>query len=405
MKTITTAMLPLLFLLITPELSAANIGGTFTTVNGSVDLLKPGIIRGIAVKEGDAVNINDTIRTKSNSSAVVTMPDQSVITIAPNSRVVITKALLGKDGRRKQSTIKLLKGKIKSLVTKSRESGLFGFFSSRSDFEVETPTSIIGVKGTDFSVLFGGGVATTFVDSGIILFTPNSGGGFFTSVIKLGANEIGIIGSDGKVIKTSDVPPGVMTVLNKGLVGTLTASADMEGLGITLEDADILEEYFESLPGDLIPITETNEELLNLFSAEFDALNFLGKGELTMKTTLTASFITETDLIFNMSGTYNLLTSLNTPVDFTANFTTLSPSNESIEGTIWGTFDGAGGLNNISVNGNEQNFNFYFDGLLNGTYTPDPALSNPSNEIGNFGAIGTGTFTDCSQNPASCIPM
>ncbi len=404
MKTITIAMLSLFFSLIAQP-SIANIGGTFTTVNGRVDLLKPGIIRGISVNKGDAVNINDTIRTKSNSSATVTMPDGSTITIAPSSRVVITKALIGEDGKRKQNRLKLLKGKVKSLVTKSHESGFFSLFSSRSDFEVKTPTSIIGVKGTEFSVLFGAGVTTTFVDSGIILFTTDSGGGFFTSVIKLGANEIGIIGSGGEIIKTSDVPPGVMKILNKGLIGTLAGSADLEGLGIALEDADILEEYFESLPDDLIPVTESNGELLNLFSAEFDALNFLGKGELTMKTTLSASFLSDTELIFNMSGTYNLLTGLNTPVDFTANFTTVTASNETIQVDIWGSFDGTGGLNNIFVNGSEENFNFYFDGLLNGTYAPNPALSNPTNEIGNFEAIGTGTFTNCSANPASCVPM
>ena len=394
-KAIFTTLALFTYILLFAFETIASVGGTFTTIEGRVDILKEGLVRGVQVTKGDTVNINDVIRTKSNSYAEVTMADNSVIKIAPNSRVVITEALLSKDGTRKKSSLKLLKGKIKNFVTEAREGGFFGFFS-KPNFTVETPSSVVGVKGTEFSVLYGGGTTTTFVDSGIIVL--NSETGNYTHIIRLGANEIGVIGSGGTAVKTTDVPADVMNLLNRGLTGTLLSSTDAEALGVTTEDLDIMQDFIEELPSDIIPSTETTDQLLSLVSANFQALNWGGKGELTLDILLNAYFTTESTLAFDMSGGYNLLVgALTMPTTFNGNFSSVGTSGETINGSVWGTFDGQGNIAFTSISGNDPNWTLYFSGTASGIYQADPNKSTRSNEIGAFQAIGTGTYYDCAS--------
>ncbi len=317
-----SALLMLLVLLILPQVLPARSGGVFTTIEGRVDVLKPGVIRGVAVSEGDPVNINDVIRTKSNSFAVITMPDQSILKIAPNSRVSIASVIITGAGERKTSTVTLLKGVAESVVTKTKRSWYSWFDREDSSYKVETHNSIIGVKGTNFGVLFAGGSTTVFVDSGLIYVQPKGGGNAFliTQNLLLGANEVGIIGRDGSVSKTSDVPKGILKILKRGGTGSATSQAQLESLRESLQDSQIIDMFFTEtdFPGGLIPITSTHGNLLYF-----------------LNTTPPSDGGDDGDGTGGPGASGGSV-----PVTFTGIESELTPGHDKLNGDVWGQYDG-----------------------------------------------------------------
>ena len=63
--------------------------GRFSLIVGQVDLLKGGKLPAISAKMEAGVEPGDIIRTKSRGKAQLTMVDDSVITLAPESRLAI----------------------------------------------------------------------------------------------------------------------------------------------------------------------------------------------------------------------------------------------------------------------------------------------------------------------------
>ena len=72
-----------------PVTSHAAVVGRFIMVTGQVDLLKGGKIPAIPAKPQDGVEVGDVVRTKSKAKAQLNMVDDSVITLAPESRLAI----------------------------------------------------------------------------------------------------------------------------------------------------------------------------------------------------------------------------------------------------------------------------------------------------------------------------
>ncbi len=142
--------------------------GTLTTVVGKVSIFHRETGRILTGAEGDTLYQGDSVRTKSASYAEVTLDDGSTLKIAQNSRIKITEFLLGDDGTRKSSIIKLFRGKLRAFVSKIQTSSFLkaAFGSSGSNFAVSTPTAVIGVKGTEFLVIHERGRSSVFVDSG-----------------------------------------------------------------------------------------------------------------------------------------------------------------------------------------------------------------------------------------------
>lgn len=157
-----------------PSFAASNDGedikaGTLTTVVGRVSIFHRETGRILTATEGDTLYQGDSVRTKSSAYAEVALDDGSTLKIAQNSRIKITEFLLGDDGTRKSSMIKLFRGKLRAFVSKIQTTTGFmkaAFSSSGANFAVSTPTAVIGVKGTEFLAIHERGRSSVFVDSG-----------------------------------------------------------------------------------------------------------------------------------------------------------------------------------------------------------------------------------------------
>jgi len=89
--------------------------------------------------------VGDTVVTGTRSKAKLLMKDDSIISIAPQSRIVIKDYEFSEKGRKRVSLLKILSGKARGVVNR--------FFSKKNSiFEIETPTAVVGVKGTDFII-------------------------------------------------------------------------------------------------------------------------------------------------------------------------------------------------------------------------------------------------------------
>ncbi|WP_217266742.1 FecR domain-containing protein [Paenibacillus tianmuensis] len=130
-------------------------------VTGDVTYKKSGGSRSYAAYQDLNLNQGDSIVTGPSSSVVLRVVDhEGEITIGANSEVYISE-LVEKNGGKKtkvKSWAGSLWAKIKSLV------------GSKDEFEVETPTAVMGVRGTNFmtSVNWKTGKTTMAVAAGIV---------------------------------------------------------------------------------------------------------------------------------------------------------------------------------------------------------------------------------------------
>lgn len=100
-----------------------------------------------AAKIEMVVNQGDIIRTKANSSAVLNLDglgETAIMEVKANSQLKLAELMENKKERSQATFLDLALGEI---LIKARK-----LHSEKSKFEVKTPTSIVGVRGTTFSV-------------------------------------------------------------------------------------------------------------------------------------------------------------------------------------------------------------------------------------------------------------
>ncbi|MFD0678153.1 MULTISPECIES: FecR family protein [unclassified Paenibacillus] len=129
--------------------------------NGTVSVKKAGGSKSYTAYKDMSLNEGDVIITGASSSAVLKIADhEDEITVSENAEIII--AELSEQGAGKTSKIKSWAGslwvKVKSLV------------SSEDEFEVETPTAVMGVRGTQLGVSINPetGIMTVFLAAGKI---------------------------------------------------------------------------------------------------------------------------------------------------------------------------------------------------------------------------------------------
>ena len=147
-----TLALIAVFVLATP--AHAQEAGSVTFVSGDVRAERQPIV---TLMKGDSVLAKDTVITGAASRAQLLMIDGAKIAIRPDSRIVIeeyayaaaasgtgTATVLSSDD---SSVISLVKGGFRSIT------GAIGK-ENPSNYEVRTAVGVLGIRGTDFAVLF-----------------------------------------------------------------------------------------------------------------------------------------------------------------------------------------------------------------------------------------------------------
>jgi len=146
-----------LSILIACPYSYAEGVGRVTYVEGRADVLKEGSEAALPLMEGDIISVGDAVRTKSNSKAEVEFQDRSVLRLAQNSKVDIQDYRLTKDNKRQTASIKLERGKVRTIIAKMHDA---------ADFNINTPNASGTVKGSDVFAFYQAGNSGMLVAEG-----------------------------------------------------------------------------------------------------------------------------------------------------------------------------------------------------------------------------------------------
>jgi hypothetical protein len=114
--------------------------GAVAAVEGQAEVLHPGASALVPLAQGDPILLGDQLRTRPDAKVRVTLREGSVLTLAPDSQLMITEQVVTPAS---VSRFQLLLGTIKAAVTER-------YSEPNARFEVETPTAIAGVRGTSF---------------------------------------------------------------------------------------------------------------------------------------------------------------------------------------------------------------------------------------------------------------
>jgi hypothetical protein len=151
----------LLLALILPAGLHAAVVGRFSLIIGQVDLLKGGKLPAESAKMQGGVEPGDVIRTKTKGKAQLTMVDNSIITLAPDSRLAIADYQYNPASQERRAVVSLFRGLVHTVVNRIIK-------TEEPDFLMETHTAVIGVRGTNFYTLVGPSFTATYLANGTL---------------------------------------------------------------------------------------------------------------------------------------------------------------------------------------------------------------------------------------------
>ncbi|MBI3599991.1 MAG: FecR domain-containing protein [Nitrospinae bacterium] len=154
-----------LTIFLVPSLSFAEPVGSFSRVEGRVDILKAGETSAVPVKSDDSVSMGDIVRTKSDGKAEITFKDDTTIRLAPETRMKLDEYVFNPDNSRKTGVLGLFRGKVRAVVSKTK-GGIIPVGAGISSFNINTPTAVAGVRGTDFFVFHDRGITGVIFKEG-----------------------------------------------------------------------------------------------------------------------------------------------------------------------------------------------------------------------------------------------
>ncbi|MEW6555726.1 MAG: FecR family protein [Elusimicrobiota bacterium] len=164
-------------------LSAQTFSGEFGEVKGTVEILKEGEMDWAPAVEGMPVQLKDKIKTAENSSCNVELDDGSIIFVGENTEAAIDTLEITTE--KHDSKVSLWFGKILANISKSKDTKM----------EVNSPTAIVAVRGTEFAVESSGEKTAVGVFDG----------------------EVGVKNTEGTEIEEVNVKPDQETLVERGI--------------------------------------------------------------------------------------------------------------------------------------------------------------------------------------------
>jgi hypothetical protein len=122
-------------LLMVPQFSYGAVGGMIVALKGKGSILHDKAE--VPAKLKDRVAESDMVKTGDASRLKILFDDDSIVTLGPNSTLVVREFLYDSEGKKGKSILNLMDGKMRSLT-------------GRTKFEVHTPTAVAAARGTFF---------------------------------------------------------------------------------------------------------------------------------------------------------------------------------------------------------------------------------------------------------------
>ena len=120
--------------------------GMIVASRGEVIALSNGGSR--ELKQGDFIYVSDEIITSNRSFAVLQFEDGAKVTVRPDSSMIIETYIYNGDGN-DEATLSLVEGGLRVITGAMAK-------SNPENYKVKTPVALMGVRGTEFSVMLCG---------------------------------------------------------------------------------------------------------------------------------------------------------------------------------------------------------------------------------------------------------
>jgi hypothetical protein len=170
-----------------------SVAVTVAYVEGEASLTPAGRDTSQALAEDRVVKKGDRIDTGKDGSVELLLPDESVVRVGPESRVVIREAGYVEVTKKSSNALDLLYGKVRAVVAP--------LLNAESKFIIETENTTVGVRGTDFVVSHDKDAGETDVlcSDGTVELRPKD-------VVRKGLSPILVRGNEGVRLIRGNLP-------------------------------------------------------------------------------------------------------------------------------------------------------------------------------------------------------
>ncbi len=154
----------LIILFLTASLSYAVPVGKISSLEGRVDVLKPGKSIATPVKLNDPVDVGDIYRAKSNSKAEITFVNKNLVRIASNTRLEIQQYMI--EGDTSTGVMKLHRGRVQAVAAEELVKKVGAFAEGKNKVEIHTQNAVAGIRGTNMIVFIERGLTAVLFIAG-----------------------------------------------------------------------------------------------------------------------------------------------------------------------------------------------------------------------------------------------
>jgi FecR-like protein len=129
------------FVLLAKQVVAQTEVATVAAVLGTLQIERAGTSQSAGL--GVPVFVGDRLKTGVGDRASIVFQDDSVLNLGPETELVIDTQVFEAPKRRYESLLRLIRGTIRNLVSEY-------YVEPKAYYEIETPTAVVGVRGTEF---------------------------------------------------------------------------------------------------------------------------------------------------------------------------------------------------------------------------------------------------------------
>jgi hypothetical protein len=185
--------------------------GTVAAVQGALQVQRAATWQNGTV--GAPIFVGDRLRTGARDAAKIVFRDDSVLDIAPQTDLTVDEQAFDVNAHRFDTLLGVVKGKVRAWVSEY-------YRQPRARYEIETPTAIAGVRGTEF----------------VVLYDPS---GEVTDVVGL-AETVDVAGKLGVLGAGVEVGPRLLSRVEKGRFPTTPQQLDDTQLAHYLSGLEII---------------------------------------------------------------------------------------------------------------------------------------------------------------------
>lgn len=136
---------------------ASEYVATLSDKSGAVYMRDKNNIPYVDAKKGAKLNVGYWVKTGEDGWALLSLVDGSKITLANNTELEITEFLISKKNR--QGLFSVTQGKLRASIVKMSQ--------DRVNYKIKSPTSVAGIKGTEFMMMTKGEANVFFGNEGV----------------------------------------------------------------------------------------------------------------------------------------------------------------------------------------------------------------------------------------------